>query len=323
MKKHFTGVVAAFLVAAASQAAHAEPLRIFYFNWAGFGPFFLAKEKGFFAEEGIEVELINVEETHAAFAGLFAGHVNAVAVALPDVAFFSDHDDVLVCVLATDESRGGDGVVANKDIKSIADLAGKAVAFEKGSISHFYLNVLLAEAGLSEADIEAVEVPDIEGATIFLLQEADATVTWGTMLLEAKQAPHGHLLTDSTERPGLIVSCLLTTPGVLEDRRADFRALGRAWDAAVDFVEAHPEEALQIMAARMGGSLEDPAIFAESLKTLHFYDGERNQEYFGTAAQPGQIYETAQYAIDVWTSLGVLDFELSAADVIRDDLWTK
>jgi NitT/TauT family transport system substrate-binding protein len=182
--------------------ARTEPLRIFYFNWAGYGPFFLAQEKGLFAEEGIEVELINVEETHAAYAGLFGGQVDAVAAAPQDIPFFATPDEMPLCVLVTDDSRGGDGVVARKDIRSIADLQGKAVAFERGSISHFYLNVLLKEAGLSEADIEAVDVPDADGATVFLLGEADATVTWGSMLLDAKQAAHGHLLTDSSDQLG-------------------------------------------------------------------------------------------------------------------------
>jgi ABC-type nitrate/sulfonate/bicarbonate transport system substrate-binding protein len=36
--------------------AHAEPLRISYFIWVGNGPFFVAKEKGLFAEEGVEVD---------------------------------------------------------------------------------------------------------------------------------------------------------------------------------------------------------------------------------------------------------------------------
>ena len=50
-------------------AAHAEPLRISYFIWVGNGPFFVAQEKGLFAKEGIEVELINIEDHTAAFGG--------------------------------------------------------------------------------------------------------------------------------------------------------------------------------------------------------------------------------------------------------------
>ena len=70
--------------------AQAEPLRIFYFNWAGFGPF--GAGEGFFAKEGLEVELINVEDIHAAFAGLFADQVDAVAGAPQGAVFFSEPD---------------------------------------------------------------------------------------------------------------------------------------------------------------------------------------------------------------------------------------
>ena len=52
------------------------------------------------------------------------------------------------------QSLGADGIVATNDIRSIADLEGKTVAFAERTVSQFYLNVLLKEAGLSEADIE-------------------------------------------------------------------------------------------------------------------------------------------------------------------------
>jgi NitT/TauT family transport system substrate-binding protein len=321
VRMHFAGVFAAFLATAVfSQATHAEPLRIFYFNWAGYGPFFLAQEKGFFAKEGIEVELINVEETHAAYAGLFHGQVDAVAAVIQDIPFFSTPDEVLKCVMALDDDHGATGIVANKDIQSVEDLKGRTVAFETGSVTHFYLSVVLEQAGLSEADIQPVEVVDADTATAFLLQEVDATVTWGAMLSEAERAPHGYLLTDSAEQPGLLVDCLITTSEVLAERQADFKALGRAWGAAVDYVEAHRDEAVAIMAARMD---QDPVTLSETLNKIQLYDGERNRQYFGSAGNPGQIYQTAQYAIDVWSRLGVLDFELSPGDVVSHDLWVE
>ena len=69
----------------------------------------------------------------------------------------------------------------------------------------------------------------------------------------------------------------------------------------LDYVEAHPDEANEIMARHVGGWLEDPAVFAETLKGVRFYDSARNREYFGTPDHPGQIYQTAQYGIDVWS----------------------
>jgi NitT/TauT family transport system substrate-binding protein len=297
--------------------ARAEPLRIFYFTWVGFGPLFVAQEKGFFAKEGVEVELINIEDHTAAFSGLFDGQVDAIAAGTQDVLTFAEPDqDLLVCVLPLDESRGGDGILATKDIQSIADLKGKSVAVLRGSLQQFYLAILLKEAGLSEADIEVVDLPSDDAAEAFMMQEVDAAVTYEPWLTQGRQAAHGHLLTDSSKRPGLITDCLETTAGVLNERRQEFQALGRAWVAAVEFFKTHPEEAVAIMARSLGGGLEDPVAFAEVLEGVGIFDGADIRAYVGTPDQPGPIYQTMQHAIDVWSELGVLKVQVAPADVI-------
>jgi NitT/TauT family transport system substrate-binding protein len=184
------------------------------------------------------------------------------------------------------------------------------------------LNVLLKEVGLSEADVEVVDLSAEDAARAFLLQEVDAAVTNDPFLTEAKNAEHGHLLTDTSERPGLLVDCLLTRADLFDQRKADFEAVARAWAAAVDYVESHPEEANAIMARHLGGGL-DVAAFAEVLKGVRFYGGERNREYFGTPDEPGQLYQTMQQAIDVWSDLGVLKVELTPADVIAHGIFDE
>ncbi len=149
----------------------------------------------------------------------------------------------------------------------------------------------------------------------------DAAVTFEPWLSQAKNAAHGHLLTDTSERPGLLVDCVVTKAAILRDRQAEFRSFGRAWDAAVDYIGAHPEEANVIIARHLGGSLEDPAVVAESLRGIHFYNGEENRAYFGTPDHPGQIYETMQRIIDIWSSLGRVKADISPADVIAHGVW--
>jgi NitT/TauT family transport system substrate-binding protein len=297
--------------------AHAEPLRIAYTPWVGFGPLFIAQDKGLFAKEGVEVELIRINEATTNYAALSSGQIDAVAAALQDALTYSDpHEPPYVCVLMFDESRGADGILATGDIRAIADLKGRSVAALHGSISHFYLSVLLKEAGLRLADLDIVDLNAEDAAEAFLMQEVDAAVTFEPWLSQGRTVEHGHLLTDSSERPGLIVDGLVTRADVFDERRDDFRAVARAWDAAVAYFEAHPDEATRIMARHVGGGLEEPADFAETLKGVHFYDAKSNREYFGTPDEPGQIYETAQYAIDVWSSVGMLKVKVTPADVI-------
>jgi NitT/TauT family transport system substrate-binding protein len=191
------GIAVAFVVTAgASQAAHADPLRIGHVIWVGFGPLFVAKEKGFFAREGVEVELINMAHHDPLFAGLLAGQIDVSVGTLDEILPYFDPEDPYACFMVLDESHGGDGIVANKDIKAIADLKGKMVAVPKGATSEFILYVLLKEAGLSEADIETVELEAEDAGNAFLMQEVDAAVVWEPWLTQGKQAPHGHLLAD-------------------------------------------------------------------------------------------------------------------------------
>ena len=70
------------------------------------------------------------------------------------------------------------------------------------------------------------------------------------------------------------------------------------------------------MARYFGGALEDPAVVGASLRGVHLYDGEENRAYFGTPDRPGQIYETMQLIIDVWSSLGRLKAAIAPADAI-------
>jgi NitT/TauT family transport system substrate-binding protein len=132
------------------------------------------------------------------------------------------------------------------------------------------------------------------------------------------------LLTDSSDRPGLIADGLFALDDVLEARREEFKAMARAWDRAVAYVQTHPDEAIEIMARNVGGWLEDPADFAAAMDGVRFYDKARNQAYFGTPENPGEIYQTMQHAIEVWSKLGQLaNPDLGPADLIAHGIWDE
>jgi NitT/TauT family transport system substrate-binding protein len=312
------GCLAAIWISASlAGAAHADPLRISYFIWPGNGPFFVAQEKGFFAKEGVEAELVNIEDHTAIFAALAAGQIDAVQGAFQDALVFSEPaEEPWVCVLALDDSRGADGVLATTDIQTIAELKGRTVAATRDGLPGFYLNLLLRNAGLGADDVKTVDLSSEDAAQAFLLQEVDAAVTYEPYLSEAKQAGHGHLLTDSSKQPGLLFDCLMTKRSLFEARKAEFAAVARAWDTAVDYIRTNPEEADAIMARDLGGWLQDPALFAELVKGVGFYDAKANRAFFGTPDQPGPIYQTMQLAIDVLSNTGQLKVKLKPGAVI-------
>jgi NitT/TauT family transport system substrate-binding protein len=314
---HVAGIgIAAGLVS----AAQAGPLRLSYFVWPGYGPFFVAQEKGFFAREGVEVELINIEDHGAVVAGLSSGQIHGVLGALQDAATFSQPGEPMVCGLLTDVSRGADGILAANDIQNVPDLKGRSVAVLSGSSQLYYLNVVLKEFGLSQVDVEIVDLSAEDAATAFQLQEVDAAVTYEPWLSEGQKAQHGHLLIDTSGGIGEIYAGLVTPVRVFRDRERDFEALGRAWDAGVAYARANPEEALDIMRRSLGWD-EGLAGFAAMFDRFEWLDGEANRQTFGTTDQPGPIYETMREGLEVLSEMGELKMELSPADVIAHGVW--
>ena len=60
------------------------------------------------------------------------------------------------------------------------------------------------------------------------------------------------------------------------------------------------------------------------MEGVRLYDKTRNQEYFGTAESPGEIYKTVQNVIDVWSELGRLQKPgLTPTDLIEHGIWDE
>ena len=298
--------------------AGAEPFRLGFSTWVGYGPFFVARKKGYFKEEGLDLDLVRIEDVKVRFAALAAGRIDAMATTVDILPLYLRRRGIKYQYLfAIDGSRGGDGVVADKEIESVADLKGKRVAFTEGSVSQFYINVLLEEAGLEQSDIEAVDMSAGDAGSAFVSGEVDAAVTWEPWLTRGKQASHGRLLADSSEKPGLITDVVLAPAKVIRDRKAEMKALYRGWSRAVEFVKSNPSEANAIMAKGLGGWLKNPAVFAEAARGVVYYDAAMNAALFGTDVDPGDLNKTIQQALDIWSGLGKLRVSVVPRDLVN------
>lgn len=298
-------------------SAAAEAIRLAYPTWVGSGPLFLARKKGFFKDEGVKVELVRIEDVTLRFAAMAAGRIDVIVTTVDALPLYLIPEGKRYQYLfALDHSAGRDGVVATKDIKEVADLKGRKVALTKGSAAQFYLNVLLREAGLTQSDIEVVDMSTDDAGSAFVAGRVPAAVTSEPWLTRGQQAPYSHLLTDSSRTPGLITGVVLAPVEVIAEREDEIKALYRAWSRAVEFVGSNRDEALQIMAKGLGGWLKDPASFARTLGGVAYYDAAMNAAYFGTAGQPGDLHRTVQGALDAWSGLGRLQVSVTAGDLI-------
>ena len=300
----------------AAPQALAKTLKLAHSTWVGYGPFYIARDKGYFKEEGVDVKLIIMENTSLKMGALMAGKIDAVASTADEFPIYMKPGNLLYYILAVDNSKGGDGIVSNKDIKTVAGLKGKKVACEVGSVSQFFLNALLREINLSQDDIKMVNMTATDAGVAFVAQRVDAAVTWEPHLSQGASKEHGHVLIDSSQRPGLIVDVVAVREETMKEREAELKAFVRAWQRALDFIEKDPAEAHKIMAKGVGGWLKDPAVFAETLPGIEYLTIKKNQALFGTPANPGTLYKTVQFALDIWSDFGRVQVDAKPGDII-------
>ena len=318
MKRLLICALVLTLLAGLAGAAAAEPLKIRYSIWVGYGPLFIAREKGFFKEDKVDVELVNIEDAKEGFVALAAGRLDGVVSTVDTMVLYLKTGKEYQYVLALDDSAGGDGIVARKEIKSVKDLKGKKVAANEGTVSQFFLNVVLKEAGMSEKDIQLVNMKQGDAGAAFVAEKVDAAVTWEPWLTKSKAAPHGQILIDSSKFPGLITDVLIFPRTVIEKRGNEIQGLANAWNKAVAYYEKNKAESLEIMSKGLGDWLKDPKVFAETLGGVKFYNKEGNARFFGTAQKPGDLYKVVQNALDIWGGFGRLQAKgTTAKDLVN------
>ena len=268
MKKRMLGSLFAGLLMAGS--ALAEPLKIGYSDWPGWVAWEIAIEKKMFEKEGVDVqfEWFDYVASMDAFA---AGQLDAVSMTNGDALVTGSTGAQSVMILVNDYSDGNDMIIGAPGIESIKDLKGKKIGVEIGFVDHLLLLKGLEKAGMTEADVELVNVPTNETPQVLASGQVDAIGAWQPSSGQALTlVPGSKPIFTSADEPGLIYDVLAVSPASLAANRDEWKKVIKVWYEAVDFLndpKAH-EEAVSIMAARVGLSPEEYKGFIKGTKIL-------------------------------------------------------
>ncbi len=119
--------------------------------WPGWFPWEVAAKKGLFAANGVDVELKYFDNYLDSLTALSTGNVTANSQTLNDtlISISAAGASKQTIVLVNDNSTGNDQIIARPGITAIADLKGKTIAVEQGTVDHFLLLLALLKAGLT------------------------------------------------------------------------------------------------------------------------------------------------------------------------------
>lgn len=165
---------------------------------------------------GLKVNISVINDATQSSNALIKGDLDGAGYTVNRYAFlynkFKESATPIKMGFITNQSTGGDGIIAKSDIKSIEDLKGKTIGVPRYSESQVFTEWLLKKSSLSSEDIQEIrnkmvlfDTPD-DCAKAFFAGELDAAATWQPYLAQAKEMANGHILFDTTDATNMILS---------------------------------------------------------------------------------------------------------------------
>lgn len=265
--------------------------------------FYLAEEKGYFEENGVDVTIQDFSSTTESTNAFVGGQLDFVTFASSEtISPFAQGGEFSI-VLETDKSNGSEGLVATSDIKTIKDLKGKTVATQLYSVDHMFLLTLLDENGMSESDVNIVDMSIQESGNAFIAGQCDAACIWDPYFSQAKDAG-GTELFSSADDPDLITDVLGASKSLCEDDPETVTAVVKSFFQAVDYWRENPDEANEFMGEKLGVTADE---FAAQMEGLLIPTEEEVIEAFTEAEDYTYWGYTQNTVRDFMYELGVLD----------------
>ena len=215
----------------------------------------VAENKGYFTENGVEVTIKEFDSGRAAFTSMLTdGGLDMVTVAQTPVMFNSFTRSDFAIVAAMVSSYNDVKVVARSDrgIAKLADLRGKKIGVTKGSTGQFYFGLVLSNAGINPHEVTEVDIKT--GDLVKSLEQGtvDAISTWQPHVYNAERALGENGIIFAPRKIFREDFYFVPNRNFLETRAAAIARFLKALAQAEDFIKDNKEEAIAIVSGRLG-----------------------------------------------------------------------
>lgn len=293
----------------AAKKEEGETVTVRIANQPGFYPVALAENQGFFEKEleglNAEVEIIEYTGGGPAITESFTAKEIDFGILgdLPVASAVTNGADLKIISYSSLKEKG-DILVAKKDsgIESVKDLKGKKVGVAVGQIAHGELLKLLEEAGLSEEDVEIVNIPYKDAITAMDTGDIDASMNYVEAVVPANEK--GAELITISDATGLGFSTIVFAGRTefTEKYPEITEAILKALDDANAYKQEHKEEAVKSVAQSSGYTT---SILEETWKVYDCYVQIGEKEL-----------NNMQNVFDFAFAQGLIQKELSVEDVV-------
>lgn len=257
----------------------------------------LARESGFLSTAGGGVRLVEFEDLSDAQRAFEQGQLDGLATTLVEVLITrggGTRDLRVVRVIA--QSQGADMLLAPRTVRSVAELRGRKVGVEIGSLGHYLLARALEQAGLGLKDVVAVSMAQHAMPAALAAGDVAAVVTYPPTAWGLHADPRWHPLFTSQALPGEIMHVWAFDRRVILQRRQVVQAFLDGMDRASQRLAAEPGASCAVMAVR--GHVEVQTYCTRLLDGLQWVPPDRQLDYLGPTKGLHGTVERVQQALE-------------------------
>lgn len=229
-------------------------------------PFIIAKEKGYFAEEGIEVNIQQYKSAMDRDSALQSGNLDGAVSDMLAVAFAKAGGfDVKV----TSFTDGSYKLIASKDagINNVKALAGKDVAVSRNTIIEYVTDQILAKEGMDSESINKVIIPQIP-TRLEMLQNGKLTAATLPEPMASIAVSNGCTYVTGSDELGINPGVIMFTAKTVDNKIAEIAAMYRAYNKAVDYLNNTSRDEYIDLVVEKGGF---PPAAKEALKLPEYH----------------------------------------------------
>ena len=226
-------------------------------------PFHIADQRGYFEEQGIQVELVPVKSAQERDALMQAGEIDGMLTDLISIGLFN-REQVQIQVVAIARRAYPDApqfrilAAPGSGIQTVQDLAGVPIGISQNTIIEYLTDRLLTASGLSPDQIAIQEVSAIPVRFEQLMNGQIQAATLPDPLAQGAIAGGAHLIVDDSRYTQYSQSVLAFHVKALKEKPDTVRKFMVAWNKAVAELNANPEayEDLLIEVGRVPPSIQ-------------------------------------------------------------------
>ena len=286
-------------------------------TWPGFAPVFVAMDKGYFKDLGLDVEFSFEDDRANVLAAMARGDIDV------DMRTVGEHqgrprvDSTPGIIIGTiDKSVGGDGVIADGSINSVADLKGKTVAVEPNIPARLLLQLALKKDCLSLSDLKVVDIATADTVAVFADTSISAIGSYEPFMSQAiTNMPDrkGKLLISSKDSD-IIVDVITAREDDLAANPQKYANFLTGIYKAVALYESNPDEFIALAAPHY--NLSDAEVKDILDTSLGYTDLAESKALIGTKDEPGTLTPIFDTVMQLNVENGAADAPLDAAKEI-------